>query len=200
MIDSPATSPISPIGHSSLSKALSNSIGAHRKLFLAEGVVLIVLGILAVLAPFVAGLAATLFIGSLFLLAGISGLLFSYQSRPTPGFWWGILSSVIALLAGLLFLWNPVGGLLTLTFVLIGYFLVDGVLTILLGFDHRHELTEGWQWIVGGGVIDLILAVIVISGLPGTALWAVGLLVGVDLAFGGATMIGVAMAARKPVA
>jgi hypothetical protein len=77
MIDSPATSPISPIGHSGLSIALGKSIGAHRKLFLAEGVVLVVLGILEVFAPFVAGVVATLFIGSLFLLAGVSGLIFS---------------------------------------------------------------------------------------------------------------------------
>jgi uncharacterized membrane protein HdeD (DUF308 family) len=180
--------------------SLGKSIGVLWKIFLAEGIVLVVLGILAILAPFLAGVAATLVIGWLFLLAGISGLIFSYQSRSAPGFWWGLLSSAVALLAGLLIVWNPLSGLLTLTFVLIAYFLVDGILTILLGLEHRRELSGRWQWIILGGVVDLVLAFILISGLPGTALWALGLIVGIDLVFGGATIIGVALAARKIIA
>lgn len=187
-----------PLGQSDVS--FEKSIGAFWKIFLAEGIVLVVLGILAILAPFIAGVAATLVLGWLFLLAGISGLVFSYQSRSAPGFWWGLLSSAVALLAGLLIVWNPLSGLLTLTFVLIAYFLVDGILTILLGLEHRRELSGRWQWIILGGVVDLVLAFILISGLPGTALWALGLIVGIDLVFGGTTIIGVALAARKIIA
>jgi uncharacterized membrane protein HdeD (DUF308 family) len=194
MIDSPATRPLGPTG---LSTALGKSINAHWKIFLAEGVILVVLGILAVLAPFVAGVATTLFLGWLFLLAGVSGLVFSYQERRAPGFWWALISSVVALLAGLSLLWSPISGLVTLTVVLIVYFIIDGILTILLGLDHRRELSDGWQWIVVSGVIDLILAAILISGLPGTVFWAVGLLVGIDLAFSGISVIGLALAARK---
>jgi uncharacterized membrane protein HdeD (DUF308 family) len=104
---------------------------------------------------------------------------------------------VVALLAGLSLLWSPISGLVTLTVVLIVYFIIDGILTILLGLDHRRELSDGWQWIVVSGVIDLILAAILISGLPGTVFWAVGLLVGIDLAFSGISVIGLALAARK---
>ncbi len=197
MIDSPATSPIPPLGPSGLSLALGRSIGEHWKLYLAEGVVLVALGVLAVFAPFVAGVAATLFIGWLFLFAGVFGLYVSYKSRSAPGFWWAVLSSVVALLAGLMLLSNPLTGLFSLTFVLIAYFIVDGVLTIMLGLDHRRDLSDRWQWIVASGVIDLILAVILISGLPGSVLWALGLLLGIDLIFGGGSIISVALAARK---
>jgi uncharacterized membrane protein HdeD (DUF308 family) len=104
------------------------------------------------------------------------------------------------LLAGIALLWSPLAGLFTLTVVLIAYFIVDGVLTILLGLEHRRELTDRWQWIVVNGVIDLVLAAILISGLPGSVLWALGLLVGIDLIFGGVSIISLALAARKAAA
>ena len=81
--------------------------------------------------------------------------------------------------------------------MLIADFLIDGVLTILLGLEYRRDLSDRWVWVVISGVIDLILAALLISGLPGTALWAVGLIVGIDLAFGGASIIGLALAAHK---
>ncbi len=197
MIDSPGTSSIPPLGRGGLGGGLARTIGAHWKWYVAEGVILIVLGLLAVLAPFVAGVATTLFIGWLFLFAGVAGLIFTYKERAAPGFWWALLSSAVAVLAGLSLLANPLVGLFSLTVVLIAYFLIDGILTIILGLQYRSDLSDRWGWVVFSGVIDLILAAILISGLPGTALWAVGLLVGIDLAFGGASIIGLALAAHK---
>jgi uncharacterized membrane protein HdeD (DUF308 family) len=197
MIDSPAASPIPPLGRGGLAAGLAKTIGAHWKWYVAEGVILILLGLLAVLAPFVAGVATTLFIGWLFLFAGVTGLIFTYKQRAAPGFWWALLSSAVAVLAGLSLLANPLVGLFSLTVVLIAYFLIDGILTILLGLEYRRDLSHRWLWVVFSGVIDLVLAAILISGLPGTALWAVGLIVGIDLAFGGASIIGLALAAHK---
>jgi uncharacterized membrane protein HdeD (DUF308 family) len=195
MIDSPAGSPIPPLG--GLRAGIAKTVGAHWKWYVAEGVILILLGLLAVLAPFVAGVATTLFIGWLFLFAGVAGLIFTYKERAAPGFWWALLSSAVAVLAGLSLLANPLVGLFSLTVVLIAYFLIDGILTILLGLEYRRDLSDRWLWVVFSGVIDLVLAAILISGLPGTALWAVGLIVGIDLAFGGASIIGLALAAHK---
>ncbi len=192
MSDTPATRP--GIG---LGGGLAKSLGAHWKWFLAEGILLLLLGIFAVVAPFVAGIATTLFLGWLFLIAGVAGLVFTYKERAAPGFWWALLSSAVALLAGLSLLFNPIVGLVSLTVVLIAYFLIDGVLTIILGLHYRTETPDHWQWVVVSGVIDLVLAAVLISGLPGTALWAVGLLVGIDLIFGGLAIVGLALAARK---
>jgi uncharacterized membrane protein HdeD (DUF308 family) len=194
MSDSPSTSPIPPLG---LGAGLARTVGAHWKWYVGEGVLLIVLGLLAVLAPFIAGVATTLFIGWLFLFAGVAGLIFTYKQRAAPGFWWALLSSAVAVLAGLSLLANPLVGLFSLTIVLIAYFLVDGVLTILLGLEYRRDLSDRWVWVVISGVIDLVLAALLISGFPGTALWALGLIVGIDLAFGGASIIGLALAAHK---
>ena len=58
-------------------------------------------------------------------------------------------------------------------------------------------LSERWGWVLASGILDLLLAGLIIAGLPGTALWAIGLLVGIDMLFGGACLIGMALAARN---
>jgi len=87
--------------------------------------------------------------------------------------------------------------LVTLTYVLIAYFIVDGILIIILAITHRRALSGRWEWMLLNGIIDLVLAAVIISGLPGSVVWALGLLVGIDLVFGGASLIAMAMAARR---
>ena len=190
-------SPTQPSANSNLSAALTKSIHDHWRLFLAEGIVLSVLGLAAIVVPPIAGLLTTLFLGWLFLIAGIVGLVATLRARQAPGFGWSLLSALVAVIAGCVLLWNPLQGLVTLTYVLIAFFIVDGILMIGLAIAHRRQLSGKWEWMMVNGVIDLILAGIVISGLPGTLVWALGLLVGIDMAFGGASLIAMALEARK---
>jgi uncharacterized membrane protein HdeD (DUF308 family) len=92
---------------------------------------------------------------------------------------------------------KPVQGTLTLTIVVGAYFLAEGVASIMYALEHRRELSERWSWMLVAGVMDLLIAAIIIAGLPGSATWAVGLLVGINLLFGGASLIGMALAARN---
>jgi uncharacterized membrane protein HdeD (DUF308 family) len=172
----------------------------HWKLFLTEGIILCILGLGAIVVPLIAGLAATVFLGWLFLFAGLVGLVFSFRARSAPGFGWAILSAAVAVIAGALLLWDPLQGLATLTFVLVAYFIIDGAAIIFLAIAYRRELSGKWEWMLMNGVTDLILAGIIISGFPGTLVWALGLLVGIDLLFGGAALIAMASAARKGLA
>ena len=87
----------------------------------------------------------------------------------------------------------------TQMFVLVVYFIVDGRAIIFLAIAHRRELSGKWAWLLVNGVTDLILAGIIISGFSGTLVWALGLLVGIDLLFGGAALIATASAAHKVV-
>ncbi len=176
---------------------LTRSMRDHWGMFMAEGIMLCVLGLGAIIVPPLAGLATTIFLGWLFLVAGLGGLFFTLRARSAPGFGWALLSAVAALFAGAVLLWNPFAGLATLTYVLVAYFIVDGAALIFLAIDHRRELSGKWEWMLLNGVVDLILAGIIISGLPGTLAWALGLLVGVDLLFGGASLIAMATEARK---
>jgi uncharacterized membrane protein HdeD (DUF308 family) len=86
---------------------------------------------------------------------------------------------------------------LTLTIVVGVYFLAEGVATIMYSLEHRRELSERWSWLLIAGLVDVVIAGIIITGLPGSALWAVGLLVGINLVIGGASMVGMALAVRE---
>jgi len=193
-------SSINPTGNAALAAALRNSLHEHWRLLLAEGIILVLLGIAAILLPPVAGLAITIFIGWLLLIGGVVGLVATLSARHAPGFGWSLLSAIVALLAGGVLLWNPLQGLLTLTYVLIAYFIVDGVLMIAYAITHRRELSGRWEWLMVNGVIDLVLAALILGGLPGSFAWALGLLVGIDLVFGGSSLIAMALAARRPAA
>jgi uncharacterized membrane protein HdeD (DUF308 family) len=180
-----------------LDSQIKKSIHDHWRLYLIEGIILIVLGLAAIALPPIAGLATTIIVGWVFLVGGIVGLMASFAARRAPGFVWSLLSAIVALIAGLVLLWNPAQGLITLTYVLIAFFLVDGIIIIVYAFEHRRELSDRWQWIMIGGIMDLILAVIIIGGLPGAFTWALGLLVGIDLLFGGVSLIAMALSARQ---
>jgi uncharacterized membrane protein HdeD (DUF308 family) len=180
-----------------LQSAMSAAVKAHWKAFLFEGIVLALLGLAAMTLPPLASLAVTIFLGWMFLISGIFGLFVTYWARETPGFWWSLLSAALAILAGGILLAKPAQGVLTLTIVVGAYFLAEGVTTIMYALQHRKELSARWSWLVVSGVMDLVIAFLIIAGLPGSAEWAIGLLVGINLVLGGASLIGMALAARN---
>jgi uncharacterized membrane protein HdeD (DUF308 family) len=187
----------SPEDFSRLQSAMSQAVKAHWKAFLFEGILLAVLGIAALILPPLASLAITIFLGWMFLISGIGGLIVTYWARSTPGFWWSLISAALAVLAGMLLLARPMQAVLTLTIVLGAYFLAEGVTTIMYALEHRRELSGRWSWLLISGLVDIAIAFMVITGLPSSAEWAIGVLVGINLLFGGATLIGMALAARN---
>ena len=88
-------------------------------------------------------------------------------------------------------------GLISLTYLLIAFFVAEGIVTIMYALEHRRELTRRWGWMLLSGVVDLFVAFVILIGLPSSFAWALGLLVGVNLLFGGASMIAMALAARS---
>jgi len=185
-----------PTGSEDFGREVASAIHAHWRLFLCEGIVLILLGAAAIVLPVVATLAFTLIIGWLFLISGIVGLITTFWMRNAPGFWWALLSAAIALAAGIVLMLWPISGTLSLTLVLIAFFVVEGIATLMYAFEHRAQLSGRWAWMLASGIVDLILAGIIFAGLPETATWALGLLVGINMLFGGTAMIGMALAAR----
>jgi len=176
---------------------MSAAVKAHWKAFLFEGILLAILGLAAMILPTFASLAVTIFLGWMFLISGIGQLIVTYWARNMPGFLWSLISAALAVLAGGILLARPMQGVLTLTIVVGAYFLAEGVASIMYALEHRRELTGRWSWILVAGLMDILIAFIVIAGLPGSAEWVLGLLVGINLLFGGATLIGMALAARN---
>jgi len=180
-----------------LQSKMSAAVREHWKAFLFEGILLCVIGLAAMIVPPLASLAVTIFLGWMFLISGIAGLFVTYWARQMPGFWWSLFSAALAVLAGGILLAKPEQGTLTLTVVVGAYFLAEGVVTIMYALEHRRELSERWSWLLISGVMDLLIAFIIVAGLPDSAQWAIGLLVGINLVLGGASMVGMALAARR---
>src|SRR6478752_521757 len=182
---------------SKLQSEMSAAVKAHWKAFLFEGIVLAVLGLAAMIVPPLASLAVTIFLGWMFLISGIAGLFVTFWARQMPGFWWSLFSAALAVLAGGILIARPVQGILTLTIVVGAYFLAEGVVTIMYALQHRRELSARWSWLLVSGLMDILIAFIIVAGLPDSANWAIGLLVGINLVLGGASLVGMALAARQ---
>src|SRR6266853_263936 len=180
-----------------LQSEMRAAVREHWKAFLIEGILLMILGLAAIVVPPLASLAVTIFLGWMFLISGIAGLALTFWARQMPGFWWSLISAVLAVAAGIILLAKPVQVTLTLTIVVGAYFLAEGVATIMYALEHRRELSGRWSWMLVAGLMDIVISFFIIAGLPGSAEWAIGLLVGINLVIGGASLVGMALAARN---
>lgn len=178
-------------------RAAAAALHEHWVFFLVEGVVLLVLGATAIVLAPLATVAVTILMGWLFLVSGVIGLFTTFWMRQAPGFWWSLISALLGIVVGVLLLASPVTGAVSLTILLSAFFIIEGAVSIMFALDHRRELTGRWGWMMASGVIDLVLGAMIFAGLPSTAAWAIGLLVGINMVFGGSALIGMALAARK---
>jgi uncharacterized membrane protein HdeD (DUF308 family) len=181
-----------------LRSTVTASMQEHWVLFLVEGIILVILGLAAIIVPPLATLAVAIFIGWLFLISGIVGLVTTFWMRHAPGFWWSLLSALLGIVAGIVLISSPVSGAISLTLVLIVFFIIEGVASIMFALEHRRELSGRWGWMLASGIVDLVLAAIIFAGLPLSAAWALGLLVGINLVFGGSALVAMALHARSP--
>jgi uncharacterized membrane protein HdeD (DUF308 family) len=191
---------INPSEADRLQRGVVNALRENWHLLLIEGVILALLGAAAIVIPPVATLAVTILLSWLFLISGVVGLITTFMMRDAPGFWWSLFSAVLAIAAGIVLLGWPVSGALSLTLLLIAFFILEGIATIMYALDHKRELSGRWGLLLASGIVDLALAAIIFAGLPGTAAWAIGLLVGINMLFGGAALIGLALHARNAAA
>jgi uncharacterized membrane protein HdeD (DUF308 family) len=176
------------------------SLGDHWKFFLGEGIVLAVLGVGAIVVPAVATFAVEMVIGWVLLIAGIVGLISTLRMQRAPAFRWSLLSAVAGIVAGTLLLVWPLSGAFSLTVILTVFLSLEGIASIMMALSHRRGFSGRWGMLLVSGIIDLVLAGIIIAGLPATSTWAIGLLVGINMLFGGAALISMALHARTATA
>ena len=183
--------------HPGASVIWPEAIREHWKLFLVEGFVLVGLGVGAILVPVFASLAVAIFLGWLFLIGGAVGAATTFMHRHAPAFWWGLVSAVVTLIAGIVLVAWPIGGVISLTMVLAAYLVADGIASMLFAYEHRGQMSGRWGWLFFNGIIDLFMAGIIVWLLPGAAFWVLGLILGIDFVFGGTSLIAMALAARQ---
>jgi len=179
--------------------ALNETMRAYWVLFLVHGVIMMVLGVLAVIWPQISTVASDIFIGWMFLLSGIAGLVTIFWAPSIPGFFWSLLTAALSLIVGVLLLWHPVAGVVSLTLALVAFFFVEGVFQIAAAIRYRDAFPDSWGWMVMSGFADLFLAGAIISRWPGAASWALGLIVGVNLITSGLAVTMAVLAGRGTV-
>jgi uncharacterized membrane protein HdeD (DUF308 family) len=171
------------------------TIHAHWKLFLMQGVVMTALGVAAVAVPNISTLEIELLVGWLFIVGGLLRVITIYRKRHMPGFWWLLVSGVVAMALGAILVGRPLQGILTLTTVLTAFFIIEGVAAIFIALDFRRHL-HNWGWTLFSGIVSLGLAYLIIKGWPSTTAWVIGLYVGISMIFAGWSLIMTSIAAR----
>src|SRR5579863_4856590 len=114
-------------------RVVTKAVHDHWRLFLTEGIVLVILGSAAILVPAIASVAIALFLGWVFAAGGVVGLVATIIGHRAPGFVWSLISAVVALAVGLALIGWPISGTISLTFILTAFLVTDGVLMIAFG-------------------------------------------------------------------
>ncbi len=166
---------------------MDNGFTRHKGAYLAEGVLFLILGILAITLPNFFSFAVELLIGWLFLFSGIFQGFRAFSTRHIPGFWVSLISAIFYIVAGALLLLFPLKGILTLTFILSLFFFLEGIAQITFALTLRPA--RNWGWLVLNGALALAIAFIIWSGWPKDVTWVLGLLVGINLLFYGLSRI-----------
>ncbi|HEX6465440.1 MAG TPA: DUF308 domain-containing protein [Vicinamibacterales bacterium] len=159
-------------------------------------VLMIVAGMVAIGAPFVAGVALTTFVAWLLLLSGCLHLVYAWRAGRA-GAIWEILLGIVYGGIGVFLIARPVAGLASLTLAIAAYLLIEGILEFALSIQLRRS--GGSRWMMLDGVITLILAIMIWATWPSSAMWVVGTLIGISMLFSGITRLMLTMAVRRAV-
>lgn len=177
-------------------------MGRFKTTLWIVGVGTLILGVLAIIFPLAASLAAELLFGGVLLALGVLQVGRAVFSGDIDSRLWVMVFGLLSLLAGAILLLFPLQGVVTLTILVASYFIVGGVLKLAgawqLSPPRRRKNAQaempGWGWLALSGAVSLLLGLVLFFGLPGTAIWALGLLIGIDLALLGASEIALAVA------
>ncbi|PSB12938.1 hypothetical protein C7B61_01760 [filamentous cyanobacterium CCP1] len=162
-------------------------------------IALIILGILAIVSPGIASAFFTILIGWITLISGVVMMVEAFQSRPVRGFWLNLIVGILYVIAGLYILFNVGAAIVALTFAFGVLFLVEGIYTIIMAFTNRTG--NGMSWLVAlNGIVTLILGILVLNQWPFSAIWLIGLYVGISLLMSGISLLSAALVARRTIA
>src|SRR5713226_1688015 len=159
------------------------------------GILMFICGILAITLPLASSIGIVIVLAWLILFAGVSHLIFAVRSHSIGGFLWQVLLAIVYGFAGIYMLMHPLLGVISLTFVLAIFFLVEGVVEIVLYFNIRGTANAGW--VLLDGIVTLILGFFIWRQWPSSSVWVIGTLVGISLIFSGISRFMLSSAVRR---
>jgi uncharacterized membrane protein HdeD (DUF308 family) len=177
-----------------LLRAERESLRRHWFWLLILGVLLIIVGLVAISSAFVATLATMFALGTLLLIGGGVAIANAIWARRWRGFWLHLLAGLLYIVVGMLVVDDPVRAADVITLLLAVSFLVGGVFRIVLALSERFH---GWGWVLLNGIVTFVLGLIIWRQWPLSGLWVIGLFVGIDMVFAGWSLVMAALAVRS---
>jgi len=179
-------------------EAISDWAGEARKnagWLIGFGVLTVIAGVFAIVAPLGSGLGITIFIGLALVIGGGARIIAAFGADSFGQGALAFIGGLLGAVAGVILATRPGLGLATLTLLIGSYLLVDGIASAVLAFRVRPD--QGWGWILFSGIITVLLGILLLAEWPIAGTWALGTLVGVNLLFSGFAMISIGSAARR---
>jgi uncharacterized membrane protein HdeD (DUF308 family) len=178
-----------------LREAMRETVKKYSLWYLLQGVLLIVAGVLALVYPIIASVAIITLLGWILIITGVLQGISLIGARDVPHYWLSLISAVLAIVIGLLLLRQPDSGLLIMTVLLIVYFMVEGISKVIFALTIRPF--PNWGWVLGSGLVGILLAVYLWANMPVTSEWVLGVLLGILLVSEGAALAYLAWRVRQ---
>lgn len=169
-----------------LREAMRETVKKYSFWYLVQGVLMIAAGVLALVYPFIASVAIIYLLGWILIVSGVLQGIGLIGARDVPHYWLQLISAVLAILIGLLLLRQPDSGLLIMTVLLIVYFMVEGIAKTIFALTIRPF--PNWGWVLGSGLVGILLALILWANMPLSSEWVLGVLLGIQLVCEGAAL------------
>jgi len=172
---------------------VSQAVREKRGWFIALGIILILVGSAAILSPHIATLSTSILVGWFLVIGGIAQVIHAFWAKEWGGFFWALIVGLLEAVAGFFLLVYPVAGIVALTIYMAVVFVAEGAIRVVLAFQLKPE--AGWIWMLIGGIVSIVVGVMLWAKLPSSAIWAIGLLVGLNIAMAGWTLLMIGLAA-----
>jgi uncharacterized membrane protein HdeD (DUF308 family) len=176
-------------------EAMRESVKRYSLWHLVQGCLLVAAGVLAIIYPAVSATAAITVLGWLLVVSGALQAISLIGAGKVPHFWLQLIAVVISVLIGLLFLRDPGQGLVMITLLLIVFFMIAGVTKVTFALTLRPF--PNWTWVLASGLFGIALALFLWSRLPVSAVWIIGLMIGLHLIGEGGALVKLAWGARR---
>jgi uncharacterized membrane protein HdeD (DUF308 family) len=176
-------------------EAMRETVKRYSLWYLIQGVLLVAAGIFAIIYPVISSAAVIILLGWLLIISGILQGISLIGARHVPHFWLQLISFILAVLIGFLFLRDPAQGLLTVTLLLIIFFMIEGLSKVVFALTIKPF--PNWGWVLASGIVGISLSLVLWASMPVSAVWLVGLLLGVELISVGAAIAFLAWEVRR---
>lgn len=163
--------------------------------FMITGILLCLLGVMVLSSPFVFGVGATIAMGVLLIIGSVVQIYHAVKERSKPGFWFSLITGLLMGIIGVLVIMHPMISMLMLTLILISYLVIQGFFKAIYAFQLRP--LQGWGWVLFSGIISSILGIFLLFQFPVSALYVLGIFLGIDLIMLGISEIAVAITWRR---